>query len=901
MNKFTDCFIALSVIASQINGVTVITGISNQRFKECNRIQTICKNLIKCGVFCTEQPDGLTIYGRLLPKSNEENVKRTPILIKTNNDHRIAMAFTMLSAYFEYISHPLKLIIDDKNCVSKSYPEYYLNLFKTYGLTFQGDFLWDTERGDFKTDSELIKTSPTYLILIGMKGVGKSSTARLIEKKFDLKHYNLDQLIVKKFKEKHPTINFTSEIIKQFGWKAFRQLEKETFFEYMRKIVEQEISECVICCGGGIVEDDENYDMLTKMENVVWVESSDIDEVQKRVEIDPNRPNYDKTFVEVYNQRKEKFQTAAKYILSTPGQNHVAESNSVNYSHKIEKMKVQEIDYILQCLNYKFLLKEDTFFLCVSLEKNDELQKDDFFYIQNTYTALEITISEFVERNLEGNLINPSVEKLNALVESLRHKISRAFYFLPNFDIIITLRTEGRKFNMSDYVFNFILSNLRKSFITAIFDCEYRANNLNFLNNFARDHENIILSKHFFDEKITEDDILKEFEKMYAFAEYNTRSVKLFKMVLSSPCTNTFIDDIREKASVLPMPNLVFKLGNQGRYSRLQAKVYLPVFDGKVMKNVIEGQLQKCDAVNLRRELYLASPFHKKYYVCGLNVCHSSSPKMHNALFMKSGLTDHFYDFRNVANEQELRKVLHENDFAGASITTPLKKTIIKSLDYVVGEASTIGVVNTVVKSQGKFYGFNTDWYGIYQSYNKKINELGWPHVKSSETNQKYILILGAGASCESAIYVFSKLFNIRPLILNRSETRFAGLEKIGIDKKHMFADPILLEKFILEEVIGNHAEISFVFSTIPRDAAILLLSKIKNEALKAIFNKKCIACHMVYYPEPENKLLEFYESFEGCPVISGKEIFLHQAKLQNQIFSGKSHSYLALKRILKI
>ena len=63
LNKFPDCFLTLAIIASQINGVTKISGIATQRLKECNRLKTVCQNLIKCGIFSHETADGLIIYG----------------------------------------------------------------------------------------------------------------------------------------------------------------------------------------------------------------------------------------------------------------------------------------------------------------------------------------------------------------------------------------------------------------------------------------------------------------------------------------------------------------------------------------------------------------------------------------------------------------------------------------------------------------------------------------------------------------------------------------------------------------------------------------------------------------------------------------------------------------------
>ncbi len=41
----TDTFISMAVILSTIEGISRITGIANQKLKECNRIRAVSKNL----------------------------------------------------------------------------------------------------------------------------------------------------------------------------------------------------------------------------------------------------------------------------------------------------------------------------------------------------------------------------------------------------------------------------------------------------------------------------------------------------------------------------------------------------------------------------------------------------------------------------------------------------------------------------------------------------------------------------------------------------------------------------------------------------------------------------------------------------------------------------------------
>ena len=67
--------------------------------------------------------------------------------------------------------------------------------------------------------------------------------------------------------------------------------------------------------------------------------------------------------------------------------------NVDNYFKKVDKMKHDELIHIVEDSNYKVLL-EDTFFPGRESGKS----RFKFHYIRNNYTALEITISDFVRR-----------------------------------------------------------------------------------------------------------------------------------------------------------------------------------------------------------------------------------------------------------------------------------------------------------------------------------------------------------------------------------------------------------------------------------------------------------------------------------------------------------------------
>jgi pentafunctional AROM polypeptide len=64
MEPMTDAFMTASVLAAVATGTTRITGIANQRVKECNRIAAMKEQLAKFGVECRELEDGIEIDGK---------------------------------------------------------------------------------------------------------------------------------------------------------------------------------------------------------------------------------------------------------------------------------------------------------------------------------------------------------------------------------------------------------------------------------------------------------------------------------------------------------------------------------------------------------------------------------------------------------------------------------------------------------------------------------------------------------------------------------------------------------------------------------------------------------------------------------------------------------------------
>jgi len=153
--------------------------------------------------------------------------------------------------------------------------------------------------------------------------------------------------------------------------------------------------------------------------------------------------------------------------------------------------------------------------------------------------------------------------------------------------------------------------------------------------------------------------------------------------------------------------------------------------------------------------------------VIGNPVEHSLSPVFQNYLIRNSKtkyvyiplkvnvdrLEDFFLGIRTLEN------------IKGFNITIPFKERCIIFADELSEEAKKIGAINTFLIDNGKFYGFNTDVYGIIFTLKLKL--------KINELNNRRVLIIGAGGASKTALYCIKQMNCDEIFLVNRTKERF--------------------------------------------------------------------------------------------------------------------------------
>ena len=148
------------------------------------------------------------------------------------------------------------------------------------------------------------------LILIGYRGTGKSTIARLVAERLAWPLVSTDAGIEADQQASIP------EIVARSGWDHFRQIESTVLAQVTQR------DQTVIDTGGGIVERSANIALLRKRGFVIWL-TADIDTIIARISGDPNRPPLTTAGSErdevaaVLARRTPLYRQAAHYTIDT--------------------------------------------------------------------------------------------------------------------------------------------------------------------------------------------------------------------------------------------------------------------------------------------------------------------------------------------------------------------------------------------------------------------------------------------------------------------------------------------------------------------------------------------------------------------------------------------------------
>jgi 3-phosphoshikimate 1-carboxyvinyltransferase len=263
----------LAVLAAFATGKTTISGIRSLRVKETERIKALEQELHKMGIKAVSTPDTLTIHGG----------KPQPASIATYGDHRMAMSFAVAGAKLAGVE------IENSDVVDKTFPDFWKKL-AAVGVK--------TEVGQ------------PNIVLIGMRGSGKTTIARQLAQELGVEHLDLDEIMANRLALSTP------EIVKKHGWGYFRDQESTIAKEV--SVTDNKL----ISTGGGVVLKPQNVTALKKNGVIIFLRAS-VDVMVRRLGDISGRPPLTNAkslraeVTQVLRERQSLYEAAADIIIDT--------------------------------------------------------------------------------------------------------------------------------------------------------------------------------------------------------------------------------------------------------------------------------------------------------------------------------------------------------------------------------------------------------------------------------------------------------------------------------------------------------------------------------------------------------------------------------------------------------
>ena len=282
------------------------------------------------------------------------------------------------------------------------------------------------------------------------------------------------------------------------------------------------------------------------------------------------------------------------------------------------------------------------------------------------------------------------------------------------------------------------------------------------------------------------------------------------------------------------------------------------------------------------KDIRSISPSTQICAVIGNPIMHSLSPAIHNAAFAELDLDFVYVAYRVEDAKNALAGMRALNNFRGMSVTIPHKIEIMKYVDEISEVDRSIGSINTVINEQGKLVGLGTDGPGAL----KTIVDA------EVEIDGKNILMLGSGGVARAISFTLARNAKLRELsILDVSENMLQQLTadlRAGTDafiKSELLTESSLAGAMKNADVIIHCTPVGMH----PNENASLIPAE--------FFRPEQVIFDVVYTPL-ETKLLAEAKS-RGLRVISGVDMFINQAVLQFERFTGVDAPIEVMRRVV--
>ncbi len=276
-------------------------------------------------------------------------------------------------------------------------------------------------------------------------------------------------------------------------------------------------------------------------------------------------------------------------------------------------------------------------------------------------------------------------------------------------------------------------------------------------------------------------------------------------------------------------------------------------------------QIYRYEEINAETDVYgvIADP-----------VGHSLSPLVHNAALRLRGLNAVYVPFRVPRSAlDDFLSELSELGIRGLSVTIPHKEAVLRHVKELDAAVQGIGAANTLVLEQGQLRAFNTDVAAAMDCIDGVFDP--------EELKGKTALVLGAGGAAKAIVFGLRQRganVVIASRTLERSEKLAEAFSATAVTWENRHQTQVVL--VVNCTPVGMHPDVDD--------------SPVQRHYLKP----NMTVFDTVY--NPEQTLLIKHARQQNCRVLTGLEMFVRQAALQFEHFTGEDPPEQSMREVVR-
>lgn len=248
---------------------------------------------------------------------------------------------------------------------------------------------------------------------------------------------------------------------------------------------------------------------------------------------------------------------------------------------------------------------------------------------------------------------------------------------------------------------------------------------------------------------------------------------------------------------------------------------------------------------------------------------HTLSPVIHDTISKKLDIDERYIPFHITENLGDAINMAFFDGILGLNITVPYKQAVMDYLVDVDGAAKAIGAVNTLVRTESGYKGYNTDMPGLAKAL----------FSEGIKLNGSKVIMLGAGGAARAVAYMCLNYGADKVYIVNRT---FENARKIADDMNSEF------DKNVIVPIVAEN------YMDIPDDKYIFIqctsVGLHEDDGLPVVTDKsfyKMAECgvDLIYNPA-KTPFLALVEELGG-KAINGLKMLLYQGVMAYELWNN--------------